>query len=211
MLDAADILVDVHPVADILGNGWRRCMRRREPGEIPGRIHERVHRVRLALGRPAAAGARHFAPGIMAIQRVARPVKAHVIGQSHRQIRLRHRHRTAVRAMDNRDRRAPVSLPRDAPVAQPEVDATLALSSRLQPPGDLVLGIVDRHAVDETRVDDPSRPDIGLVTDRKLFGRRVLRTHHRHHVQPVLPRKVQVALVMRRDSQRSRRCRSPSG
>ena len=36
--------------------------------------------------------------------------------QHHRQLLLRHRHHAALRAVDHRDRRAPVALPRDAPV-----------------------------------------------------------------------------------------------
>ena len=54
VLDAADVLVDRHPVA----GGRRverdvRAERVAEAEEVPRRVDERVHRVGLALGRPA--------------------------------------------------------------------------------------------------------------------------------------------------------------
>ncbi len=73
--------------------------------------------------RAAAARAGDMLPGRMAVERIARLVEGDVIGQQHRQIRLRHRRPAPqVGAMDDRDRAAPVALARDAPVAQAEID-----------------------------------------------------------------------------------------
>ena len=56
------------------------------------------------------------------------PVNSHVQRQHHRQIALRHRHHAALRAVDHRDRRAPVALPRDAPVLDAKRDRALCRS-----------------------------------------------------------------------------------
>ena len=48
-------------------------------------------------------------------------LKSRILRQEDRQLLLRHRHRAAVVAVDDRDRRAPVALARDEPVAQPVV------------------------------------------------------------------------------------------
>ena len=61
----------------------------------------------------------------MAVERIARFVEGDVIGQLHRQVFHRHRHDAALLAMDDRDRAAPIALPRDAPVAQAEIDLAL--------------------------------------------------------------------------------------
>ncbi len=60
-------------------------------------------------------------PGRMVVERIARPREIDILRQDHRQLRIRHRHRAAGLAMDDRDRAAPVALPAHAPVAQPPV------------------------------------------------------------------------------------------
>ncbi len=122
VLDAADVLVDGHPVVERglvrrrLGIGSRKAR------EIPGAVDEGVHRVGFARGGLGACRAGHVPPGRMPIERIARHIEGRVLGQHHRQILRRHRDRAARRAMDDRDRAAPVALPRQAPIAQPEVD-----------------------------------------------------------------------------------------
>ncbi len=55
MFDAADVLVDAHPVAGSLFVKGRLVVSGRAVAqEIPGRIHEGVHGVRLSPGRAAA-------------------------------------------------------------------------------------------------------------------------------------------------------------
>ena len=142
-------------------------------------------------------------PGRMAVERVARPVEIDVVGQLHRQILGRHRHDAAGGAMDDRDRAAPVALARDAPVAQAEID--LALGDRpvaaglfLEPAGDLLLRLRDRHAVEEARVDHPPVAVIGDVGDDEGLWVLVLRADHRDVAEPVFVDEVEVALVVRR-------------
>ena len=111
VLDAADILIDRHhPVGD--GGRGRRVL---VPGigearKIPGRIHERVHGVGFALGFAAALRAGDVLPGRMMVERVAGLVEGGVLRQHHRQIGVGHRHHIAFRAMDDRDRAAPIAL-----------------------------------------------------------------------------------------------------
>src|SRR5262249_5295218 len=99
--------------------GWQS----REPGEIPGGFEERIERIGLAPGLLAAGGAGDVFPGRVMFQRVAGPVERYVARQFHRQILRRYRHRAAGVAMDDRDRAAPIALPRNAPVAQAVIGA----------------------------------------------------------------------------------------
>ena len=58
----------------------------------------------------AAAGQVDVLPGRVAVERVAGLVEGHVVGQAHRAGPRRHRHDAAGRAVDHRDRAAPVAL-----------------------------------------------------------------------------------------------------
>src|SRR6187402_1435825 len=102
-------------------------MRRAEAREVPGRIDEGVHGVGLARCRSAALRASDVLPGRMAVERIAATVEGHVLRQLYREVLLRHRNDAAHRAMDHGDGAAPIALPRDAPVAQAELGAALAL------------------------------------------------------------------------------------
>ena len=68
-------------------------------------------------------------PGRMPVERIAGLIEGDVLRQRDRQIGLRHRHRAAGFAMDDRDRAAPIALARNAPVAQPEIDLALAAAA----------------------------------------------------------------------------------
>ncbi len=109
--------------------------------------------------------------------------------------------------MDDRDRAAPIALPRDAPVAQAEIHLPLGhwpigpLARRgriLQPLRHLLLRLRDGHAVEEARVDHAAVAVIGGVGDDE--GLRVLpgRAHHRRIAEAVFVDEVEVALVVRR-------------
>jgi hypothetical protein len=117
VLDAADVLVHRHPVVVRASTIAGRC-RVAVAHEVPGRIDEGVHRVGLAPRRLAALRAGD-------VQEVARTCSAGCRcrrGCSPRAARPAGPSRApapaAVVAMDDRDRRAPVALAADAPVAQ---------------------------------------------------------------------------------------------
>ena len=128
VLDAADVLVDRHPV------GRRRLVDGRldVPGvaealEVPGRVDEGVHGVGLALGRAAAPGAGGVQEALVVSQwRLAGRTELDVVGQQDRQLILGHRDDAVVRAVHHRDGAAPVPLAREQPVPQAVVDLALA-------------------------------------------------------------------------------------
>src|SRR5690242_20316734 len=68
----------------------------------------------------------------MAVERIARSVEGDVLRQRDRQIFFRHRHDAAFLAVDDRDRAAPITLARNAPVAQAVIDLALANASLLR-------------------------------------------------------------------------------
>ena len=131
----------------------------------------------------------------MPVERVARLVEAHVVGQRHRQVVFGHRDDAAGFAVDDRDRAPPVALARDAPVAQPVGDRAFARARGLHAPGDVLLGLGDGEAVEEVRVDRDPVAEIGLVADREVV-RRFGRRDDRDHRQAVFAGEVEVALVV---------------
>ena len=150
VLDAADILVDRQPGVCDLRHRRRLRTGRGEAGEIPGRVDEGVHRVRLAASAGAAGGTGNVLPRRMVVERVTGPLEGDVVGQLDRQLVLRHRHDAAGLAAHHRDGAAPVALARQAPVAQAEVDFGFGLGAasnlgRGQAIDHRPLGLLDRR------------------------------------------------------------------
>ena len=108
--------------------------------EVPGAVDEGVHRVGLAPRRPAARRAGDVQERGVLVERVAGAVGDQVLGQDDRQVLLGHRHDAAGLAVDDRDRRAPVALPADAPVAQAPGGLLAAEAAVLERGGDRVDG-----------------------------------------------------------------------
>ena len=118
MLNAADVLIDWQPfVCDLAVGRCRLDPRIGKSREIPGRIDERIHRVRFAASRAGAFRTCDVLPGRMTVKRVSRLVKADVVRKSHWKIFFGNRHSATTLAMDDRDGAPPVTLPRDSPVA----------------------------------------------------------------------------------------------
>src|SRR6516225_8972182 len=117
MLDAADILVDRHPVIDCLPLEGDRRARRAETQKVPRRVEESVQSVGLALGGSATTRAPDMLPCRMVVERVSWDFEADILGQPHRQVLLRNRDDAAGGAVDDRDRAAPIALPGHSPVA----------------------------------------------------------------------------------------------
>ena len=70
--------------------------------------------------------------------------------------------------------------------------------SVFQPPRDVFLRLLDRHAVEEARIDHQPVVDERRVGDDERFRIDARRAHHRHVAEPVLVDEVEVALVVRR-------------
>ena len=104
---------------------------------------------------PPHCGQRRVHPVLGRRQRGAalRPVVLDV-GQQDRQVLLRHRHQAAAIAVDHRDRRAPVALAGEQPVAQAVVDRPVPAPLLVEPVDDRVLGLDRRHAGEVARVDE---------------------------------------------------------
>ena len=160
----------------------------------------------VSVSRRAAAAALRAGdvlPGRMMVERIAGPVERDVLGQGDRQILLRHRHDAACRAMDDRDRAAPIALPRNAPVAQAKIhlalrDRPIACALFLQPFRHLLFRLRDRHAVEEARIDHAAVAVIGDVGDHESLRVLIWRADDRHVAKPVFVDEVEVALVVRR-------------
>ena len=135
VLDSTRVLVDRHPVigelgikrlAVVVGAGVTQ--------EVPRRVYERVHGVRL----PAS--------GAVAFRTRRLPERLHLrkgpvlVRQLDRQLIDRHRHHAVVGAIDDRDGRSPVALAGDQPIAESVLDRPLADALRLQPVADAIKG-----------------------------------------------------------------------
>ena len=115
--------------------------------EVPGRVDEGVHGVRLPARLPAAAGTGGLHPVLRRSQWRAsfRQVLLH-LGQEHGEIVLRDGHDAALVAVENRDRAAPVALAREQPVAEPVADSRASSPAGLEPLDDRLLGFRAGHA-----------------------------------------------------------------
>src|SRR6202043_1058639 len=100
--------------------------------------------------------------------------------------------------MDDRDRAAPIALPRHAPIAQAVGDRALAAAEPFEPLADRALGFRNAQAIEEIGVKGGAVLDMGGVADREM--RRVLagRQYHRDDREIVFAGEFEVALVMRR-------------
>ena len=136
----------------------------------------------------------------MALQRIAGGLEVDVLGQDDRELVLRHRNRAAFRAMDDRDRRAPVTLARDAPVAQPPDGRAFAPAVLLGAADHLGLGRFDVQPVEETRIDQHAVAALGLAEDRpvRLLG---AGRDHALDFEAVFLGEFVIALVVRRDAE----------
>ncbi len=130
-----------------------------------------------------------------------------------------HRHRAAVGAVDDRDRRSPVTLAGDAPVAQSERRLLLAQPQPPEVGGDGLDGVGVRETVVPAGIDAAAAclvfvPRLPVVrgerpTDRVSFRGRIpaargpcypLHFDYLPDGEPVLFREREVALVVRRDA-----------
>ena len=141
--------------------------------EIPAGTGPLGHSVGLALGGGTAAGAGGVDPLGVAGQRafaVLARLKVLDFGQAQGQLALGQGHPAALLAVDHGDRLAPVALAAEHPVAQLEVHLLVALAVLLQPCVHLILGVLNRQAVQEIRVDQRAGGHIGECLLVKVTG-----------------------------------------
>src|SRR5919199_6702429 len=120
VLDPPGVLVNREPALSLLGVERPIVVVWREVAVlIPRGVHERVHRVRLPLGRTTATGTRGVAEALIELQRrLAGGHELRVLGQKDGQLLLRDGHYAAMLAVDDRYRGPPVALALDQPVPQ---------------------------------------------------------------------------------------------
>ena len=125
MLHAARVLADRHPPLDVLAAERAVLVAGRAvPEEVPARIDERVHRVGVAARAAAARSDRPCSTNRSCRASGDSPPgrKSTSSGSSTGSWSSGTGDLAALRAVHDRDRRAPVALTRDQPVAQPVVD-----------------------------------------------------------------------------------------
>ena len=135
MLDAADILVDVHPVGDRplppSGVSARGAVKRAKYQDESTKV-SMVSVSRRAGAHRRRGTARSRQPSCRS-SGLPGLVEAHILRQPHRQLVARHRHGATGIAVHDRDRASPVTLPADAPVPQPKVDDAAARTPPARP------------------------------------------------------------------------------
>ena len=135
-------------------------------------------------------------PRRMAVERIARPVEGDVVRQFYGQVLLRHRHDTALVAMDRRNRATPVTLARHQPVAQAVLRCAFADAHFFEAGDHLRLGFLDTEPVQEIGVDDHAIVDERRIGDAEALGIGVGRRHHGQDRQAVFGGELVVALVV---------------
>ena len=183
MLDPADVLLDRKPLGDCRRIERPVARLAGEAQEIPRAVDEGVERVGIAHGRAAASGTGGGLPGGVAVQRIAGAREIDLVRQLHRQCAFRQRHHAAFGAVHDRNRTAPGTLARHQPVAQTEIHRAFADARLFQPRGDFLLGVVDRHAIEEARIRQLAGAGIGLGADGEAGGVGLFRQHHGRHGQ----------------------------
>ena len=87
-------------------------------------------------------------------QWISRSVKCDILRKGHRQIRLGDGNNFAGRAMNDRNRTAPISLPRNAPIAQAEIYFFFAYSQGFKTFSHFLFGSGNSHTIQEIGIDE---------------------------------------------------------
>ena len=165
VLDPADVLVDREPVIDPCIEHMPALVGRAVAGVIPGRLEEGVEGVGLTLRLAAAGRAARLIELRHALEGRGHALEGHVLRQYHRQLGLRHRHRPAGGAVDDRDRTAPVALAGDPPVPEPVVDLAAAPAVAFEVRRDGVEGRLRVQTVEGPGVPEHAGLGVGAVPE----------------------------------------------
>src|SRR5207302_8629890 len=127
-------------------------------------------------------------PGRVVVERISGAIERDVTRQRHRQVSHRYGYHATRFAMDDRDRAAPIALPRNAPIPQAKVDLAFAdgLAAALlgfEPPRDLFLGLRNGHAIEKARIDHAVLAVIGGVAYRESLWILTVRADNGRHRQ----------------------------
>ena len=198
MLDPTAVEVDRRPVihlTDVERN--LATLRITVPIEVPGRIHEGIHRVCLASRCTAAAGtSRVDELWYLRERRITSTGELLNRRQLNRKIVEWDRLGSALVAIDDRNRCTPVSLARDTPVLQtklylPATQATLLRRARHQTDG-----VEVGHSRKFARISKDTGVRKGLLESVAAQRRRPVRLNNNLDVETILPRKFKISLVV---------------
>ena len=195
VLNTANILVNRQPFfgrRSVKGLVMRLAC---EADEVPAGIDKRIERIGFAARLLMAFGAIDLAPGRVTIQRVTGDVKADVFGQLHRQLVIWHGDRAACLTMDDRDWRTPITLARNAPVAQAILRLALAPAFFLGLCDHIRFRLVDGHAVHPVRIHDNAGVGVGDISFKMAVGQIAIGNDTGNR-QIIFAREIKVALVM---------------
>ena len=162
---------------------------------VPGGLHKGVESVGFTQCWHTVNGS--FRPLRICFNRAGNAVHYHIFRQDHRQLVVRGRHYGTVFQRHHRNRRAPVTLTGNTPVAQAVVHFTLANAHRSQFIGDGVEGRFMVKTVELARVEQHAFFSQGLL--RKIWLRAVSCQDNRFDIQAVFRGKLVVALVVTRN------------
>ncbi len=193
VLVTADVLIDGQPLAGSLGvERLVALVGRDEPEVVPRRIDERIQRIRLSPRVAVTLGTGRLDELIVGRQR--RPGLGGKLRQFDRKLLVGDEHLAAVLAVDDRDRRPPVSLSGDTPVPDSvvgvlrcgvKIGEQLLTGLRCRDPG--VLAALDQLALTRVRnlcavflwFDNDPMLDIVCCCERVVFFIVCWRAHHR--------------------------------
>ena len=197
MFDAANILADGQP-AFRLGAVKRLVIGLAgKADEIPATVDKGIERIGFAPCHFLAIGAGDMLPRRVALKRIARNVESDIFGQYDRQLRPRDGECAAKVAVNDRDRRPPIALTRNAPITQPPDGGAFAPAFGLRARGNFAFCFLDRQPVEEVGIDDFAGAGEGFVAD-KVVSAFVTVGYNARDGQGVFARKVEIALIMRR-------------
>ena len=200
MFDAADIMIDRQPVFGAWVDHAVRvaaCKAR----EIPGRFHKSIEGIGFPARRFAAGRASRMGESRMRNQRRLRAIQHYVPGQFHRQILFRDRNRAAVVAINNRNRRTPVTLAGNAPVAQSEISFALTFLVFFQRFRNSCKSLFRGQAVKRAGIFQHTFYRVSLL--RTIIVSAVFSENHLLDRNAVLLRKLKITLVMGRNRHHS--------
>src|SRR3989440_5333496 len=202
MFRSTDVLIDGQPAPhSFLAPGLLIVVRVGVAQEVPRRTHKGIHRIGFARGWTTAhrAGSIHKVP-LIAQWRLACRLKLHIFGQLDRQLIFRHGHHAICWAVDDRNGRAPVTLPTNQPVAQAIGDGELADALLLQVARDYRDGLVRWRAIERPGIDHHAQVQFSFCPRCRVAWVLVNWSDHLAYGDAEFAGKLEVALVMRRNA-----------
>ena len=193
---AADIQIDRQPLLQEFGIGKCIVVERVDVAQIvPAATGPLRHRVRLAHTLLARCRIDHVHPLARAGKRRLAASGGLVVlqlGKRKRQIVFRNERLGSIFPVDDRERLAPVALAREKPVAKLVLGLRFAYALFLEVSNHLLLGFLDRKAIDKAGIDHHARLDVG----KRRLGKIALSIDDLNHRNRKLLREFVIAIVM---------------